>query len=143
MDKTFEITVLKRGSEPLVLGTMPEEAITFNRYNEGLLIAAGKLSRNSLQTDAFMKFETLFRNKALMQFQGEEKTYFGEFCFINFIPETHTVVFGSVGPVIEVDTVSDSEENEEMTAKIIAEAPHHVAPSGTKAKGTVTPNLSD
>lgn len=107
MNKTYEITIFRRDAPPLVVGTMLAEDITFNRYNEGLLIAAGKLSKHNLETETFLKFETLFRHTANMQFRGEEKTYMGEFCFINFIPESHVVVFGSIGSVTESETITE------------------------------------
>mgnify|MGYP003677703617 CR=1 FL=1 len=100
MNDTYTICVLRDGYPPLTLGSMREKAITFNRYNKGLLIAAGKLTSDDTQNDAFMTFAAKFRNKARMRFTGPEATYLGDFCFINFIPETHTVVFGSVGPVV-------------------------------------------
>lgn len=103
MEDVFEISVLKEGEEPRCLGTMRESAITFNRYNKGLLIAAGKLSYDDTQ-NMYMKFAARYRNKAQLKFRNSKKTYLGDFCFINFIPETQTVVFGSVGPVVEIDT---------------------------------------
>lgn len=104
MGATFEISLLKRNKDPEPLGSMDESAVTFNRYNKGLLIAAGRLHHNSIQASMFMKFAAKFRNLARLKFRSPEKTYFGHFCFINFIPETNTVVFGSVGPVVEMET---------------------------------------
>lgn len=107
MNKSFEISVLAHGKEPVALGTMPESAITFNRYNKGLLIAAGKISNTDAQQSMYMKFATQFGNTAQFKFQNIDKTYYGEFTFINFDPETFTVVFGSVSPIQEVDTIDD------------------------------------
>ena len=104
MDDGFEISVMKEGEEPRALGSMRESAITFNRYNKGLLIAAGKLTYDGDQNSVYMKFAARYRNKAHLKFRNSKKTYLGDFCFINFIPETQTVVFGSVGPVVEMDT---------------------------------------
>lgn len=115
MNNTYTICVLRDNYPPLTLGSMREKAITFNRYNKGLLIAAGKLTSDDAQNDAFMTFAAKFRNKARMRFTGQEATYLGDFCFINFIPETHTVVFGSVGPVVEVAT--SSQNNEDIAIK--------------------------
>ena len=118
MNKTYEITIFRRDAPSLVVGTMLSEDITFNRYNEGLLIAAGKLSKHNLETETFLKFETLFRHTANMQFRGEEKTYTGDFCFINFIPESHIVVFGSTGPVTESETITEEDLKDDESTTI-------------------------
>ena len=75
--------------------------VTHNRYNEGLLIGAGKLHNSDGQKKSFLSLSARYRNKAELEFKGEESTYRGIFCFINFIEETNTVVFGSIGPVKE------------------------------------------
>ncbi|MEX0297576.1 MAG: hypothetical protein AB3N28_00800 [Kordiimonas sp.] len=125
MTDAYQICVLKDELPPITLGTMAADSITFNRYNKGLLIAAGKLTSDSIQHDVFMTFAARFRNKAFMKFTGAEKTYFGDFCFINFIPETHTVVFGSVGPVIEVETASlDDSEDKLCDSSVDQHVPH-------------------
>ncbi|MBV1901893.1 MAG: hypothetical protein KUG56_09485, partial [Kordiimonadaceae bacterium] len=42
-----------------------------------------------------------------IKFQNCDKTYYGEFRFVNFDADTCTVVFGSIGPIREVDTIDD------------------------------------
>lgn len=121
MDDEFEISVLKDSEEPRCLGTMRESAITFNRYNKGLLIAAGKLSYDGDQNSVYMKFAARYRNKAHLKFRNSKKTFFGDFCFINFIPETQTVVFGSIGPVVEMDTDRCETVNVESSKTLVTE----------------------
>ncbi len=136
MTDTYQICVLKDEQPSITLGTMAADSITFNRYNKGLLIAAGKLTSDDMQNDMFMTFSARFRNKAYMRFMGAEKTYFGDFCFINFIPETHTVVFGSVGPIIEVETASLDDGDEDVpnnTSHCIS----HTAPSTVEAEVSI------
>lgn len=131
MNDVFEICVMKEGEEPRCLGSMRESAITFNRYNKGLLIAAGKLSYDDTQNNAYMRFAAKFRNKAPLRFRNSKKTYFGDFCFINFIPETQTVVFGSIGPVLEIDTERYEELVLEYECDFIPDLTDCIVPAAT------------
>jgi len=80
---------------------MEERHVTYNRYNEGLLIGAGKLHNSDMRREGFIDHGARYRNKAELEFRGKDRVFTGTFCFINFIPEIHTVVFGSIGPVHE------------------------------------------
>jgi len=97
----FEINIIHEDGSKDCLGNMEARHVTYNRYNEGLLIGAGKLLNSSKQKKLFLKHSTKYRNKAELEFKSRDITYEGTFCFINFLPETNTVVFGSVGPVYE------------------------------------------
>jgi len=101
LENTYEINLLHTNGSKDCLGHMEERHVTHNRYNEGLLIGAGKLHNSDIQKQAFLRNSTLFRNTATLEFKGKNKTFRGTFCFINFIPETNTVVFGSIGSVTE------------------------------------------
>ena len=61
----------------------------------------GNMMNRPLLISDLIEHAARYRNKARMEFRLKNKTYEGDFCFINFIPDTHTVVFGSVGAVIE------------------------------------------
>jgi len=97
----FEVNIIHANGSKECLGNMEARYVTYNRYNEGLLIGAGKLRNTSVQKEMFLKHATKYRNKAELEFKGQDIMYQGTFCFINFLPETGTVVFGSVGPVYE------------------------------------------
>lgn len=101
MQNTYEIYVIHNDGSKDCIGHMEERHVTHNRYNEGLLIGAGRLHNSDLQKTTFLKLGALYRNKADLEFKGRQKTYRGEFCFINFIPETNTAVFGSISSVLE------------------------------------------
>jgi len=120
MSNAYDIFLLKTGGEKQYLGQMPAKAISFNRYNEGLLVAAGKISNTNAEKSVFLHFSARFREKALLEFQSNEKAYEGDFSFINFDPETQIVVFGSVGPVkekgIDATIISSANHQEAETA---------------------------
>jgi len=97
----FEISIIHDDGSRDCLGHMEARHVTYNRYNEGLLIGAGKLLNTNQQKGMFLRHSTKYRNKAELEFRSREITYQGTFCFINFLPETNTVVFGSIGPVYE------------------------------------------
>lgn len=99
MSDTYQIYLIAEGQEKSFLGEMPNQAISFNRYNEGLLVAAGKISKTNTKQSVFMHFAAQFRDQAMLEFKSSTKTHKGNFSFINFDPETHIVVFGSVGAV--------------------------------------------
>lgn len=115
MDKAFTISVLAPGKKPAYLGTMPENAISFNRYNEGLLVAAGKMTGTDPDQSMYMKFAAQFDKTVSIKFQNCNKTYYGEFRFVNFDADTCTVVFGSIGPIREVDTVDDLSKDDNQS----------------------------
>jgi len=106
-DDPFQISVIHKNNAHKILGTMAERTISFNRYNKGLLVAAGRLNHDTIDGSIFVEFSARFRNLERLKFQNSQKTYYGDFCFINFIPEISTVVFGSVGPITEHDTFLD------------------------------------
>lgn len=99
MSDTYQIYLMTDNQDKSFLGEMPDHAISFNRYNEGLLVAAGKISKTNTKQSVFMHFAAKFRDQATLEFKSSAKTHKGNFKFINFDPETQIVVFGSVGPV--------------------------------------------
>jgi hypothetical protein len=103
----YEINLTHDDGTKECLGHMEERHVTYNRYNEGLLIGAGKLHGSSIRRAAFLEHGARYRNKAQLEFKGKDKAFQGVFCFINFIPESHTVVFGSIGPVYEWCPLND------------------------------------
>jgi len=97
----YEINIIHSNGKKDCLGYMEEHHVTYNRYNEGLLIGAGKLHNSDMRREVFIEYGVRYRNKAELEFRGKNRVFTGTFCFINFIPEIHTVVFGSIGPVRE------------------------------------------
>ena len=100
----FKIYLLNADGSKECLGQMEERHVTYNRYSEGLLIGAGKLHETDIKKGVFLKYAAQFQNKTELEFSGENVTYSGTFCCINFIPESNTVVFGSIGPVYELSS---------------------------------------
>lgn len=101
MKNCYEVSIIHPGRNKDHLGFIEEKNVTHNRYNEGLLIGAGKLLHSDIRREVFCEHAAKYRNKAELEFKSENKTYTGTFCFFSFVPETHTVVFGSIGPVYE------------------------------------------
>jgi len=122
MQNFYEVYVVHKDGSKDCLGQMAEKHVTHNRYNEGLLIGAGKLQNSDRQKEAFLFHSAAYRNKAMMEFKGAKSTFRGEFCFINFIPETNTVVFGSISAVLEFCTrtgrqiIAEEEQKAEQDA---------------------------
>jgi hypothetical protein len=101
LDNSFKINVIHRDGSKDCLGHMAEKDVAHNRYNQGLLIAAGKLLGSDAEKDAFLHHANIYKNKAELEFSNGEKAFQGTFHIVNFIPESHTVVFGSTGTVYE------------------------------------------
>lgn len=114
----YEINMIHANGKKECLGFMEEKHVTYNRYNEGLLIGAGRLHNSDARRDVFCTFAARYRNKAELEFKSKNKAFQGTFCFINFIPESHTVVFGSVGPVYEWCPVRNRPLYDEDTAPV-------------------------
>lgn len=124
MQNVYEIYVIHADGSKDCLGNMEERHVTHNRYNEGLLIGAGRLHNSDKQKKAFLLRGALHRDKADLEFKGSEITFRGEFCVINFIPETNTTVFGSISPVLEFCSRTGRQiiaEEEESTEQKISE----------------------
>ena len=123
MQNAYEIYVIHADGSKDCLGHMEERHVTHNRYNEGLLIGAGRLHNSDKQKKAFLLRGALHRDKAELEFKGSEVTFRGEFCVINFIPETNTTVFGSISPVLEFcsrtgnQIIAEEEAEEEESAE--------------------------
>lgn len=115
MSDSYQIYLIADGQDKSFLGEMPNQAISFNRYNEGLLVAAGKINKTNTKQSVFMHFATQFRDQAMLEFKSRTKTHRGNFSFINFDPETHIVVFGSVGSVT-------TREHDELNKKSVIQA---------------------
>jgi len=130
MQNAYEIYLIHEDGSKDILGHMEERHVTHNRYNEGLLIGAGKLHNSDKQKKTFLCQGAQRRNKAELEFKGCEKTFRGEFCLINFISETNTVVFGSVSTVREfcsrtgrqIVAEEDQEIEQEFARYIVAVA---------------------
>lgn len=99
MQNSYTVNIIHPNGEKECLGDIAEKDVTYNRYNEGLLIGAGRLHSTDIQRTTFLEHAAKYRNKGRLEFVGVDRIYTGIFCFISFIPETHTVVFGSLGPV--------------------------------------------
>jgi len=97
----YEINIVHADGRKDCLGHMEERHVTYNRYNEGLLIGAGKLHNSDMQREVFLAHGAKYNNEAEIEFRNEEKVFRGIFRFINFIQETHTVVIASVSAVHE------------------------------------------
>lgn len=99
MQNSYTVNIIHPNGEEECLGEILEKDVTYNRYNKGLLIGAGRLHSSDIQRETFIEHAAKYRNKGQLEFIGAQTIYTGIFCFISFVPENHTVVFGSIGPV--------------------------------------------
>ncbi|MCK0069194.1 hypothetical protein [Kordiimonas laminariae] len=113
MNNHYKIYVLKDDGEKVCLGSMAGKHITYNRYSEGMLIAAGKLWNTSVENQVFLKFVTQFHDTIPLRFESSENIFEGNFTFSNFDAELSIVIFGSEGPVYETEqTAEDFDEDD-------------------------------
>ncbi|MFC3050416.1 hypothetical protein [Kordiimonas pumila] len=118
MTKVVDIYLLKDGSDRQYIGRMSKSDVSFNRYNEGLLVAAGKIFNTNVQESVFLKFSAQFQEKAELEFKTFDTSYTGDFSFINFDEETQIVVFGSLGAITE-STVTPARPRQELDARTV------------------------
>ncbi len=119
----FEINIIHSDGSKEYLGHMEPRHVTYNRYNEGLLIGAGKLHGSNMRKAGFLSHGAQYRNTAEMEFKINDIAYRGTFCFINFIPENQIAVFGSTGAVYEWCPIKDRAFTpDELTARDLAQS---------------------
>lgn len=107
MNNDYKIYVVKDNGDKVCLGTMAGKHIKYNRYSEGLLIAAGKLWNTSVENQVFLKFVTQFHDTIPLRFESRANIFEGNFTFSNFDPELNIVIFGSEGPVFESEQTAE------------------------------------